>query len=398
METGTSRWRRPARRGRMSSCSAASWRQRRTAQLGRARRGHIKRRDDELALDAPGARRHGASTREARRGDRKLCGRPGLPPTGISAAREGSHSSRASPDDPQSWSINRFRKERLYVLDLPSGDTVTIVITAASERFPERDRPGGASRGVVRVPQVTDLGRRRDAQTFSDPRERSGPDRQVRKGGSMKHGIRWALVSVGLAGVVMAVTLAPGGATPPAGLTNTLLALGRNTSGGTIPLKEGTNIVVAQITVIPGGSSGWHSHPGGAIVVVQQGSLTVYESVGDRCEIATVQRGSELRRATWRTGSSHQHGHGPVHPVRHLPAGACGCVSEDRRAEPGHLSGLRTRPSDVRIGTSVSRRLRMLEGGSDALQHPQRVYRPHPDGGVDPHWDPRLDAASRLSW
>ena len=68
----------------------------------------------------------------------------------------------------------------------------------------------------------------------------------------MKHGIRWALVSVGLAGVVMAVTLAPGGATPPAGLTNTLLALGRNTSGGTIPLKEGTNIVVAQITVHPG--------------------------------------------------------------------------------------------------------------------------------------------------
>ena len=107
----------------------------------------------------------------------------------------------------------------------------------------------------------------------------------------MKHGIRWALVSVGLAGVVMAVTLAPGGATPPAGLTNTLLALGRNTSGGTIPLKEGTNIVVAQITVIPGGSSGWHSHPGGAIVVVQQGSLTVYESVGDRCEIARYSAG-----------------------------------------------------------------------------------------------------------
>ena len=107
----------------------------------------------------------------------------------------------------------------------------------------------------------------------------------------MKHGIRWALVSVGLAGVVMAVTLAPGGATPPAGLTNTLLALGSNTSGGTIPLKEGTNIVVAQITVIPGGSSGWHSHPGGAIVVVQQGSLTVYESVGDRCEIARYSAG-----------------------------------------------------------------------------------------------------------
>ena len=48
----------------------------------------------------------------------------------------------------------------------------------------------------------------------------------------MKHGIRSALVSVGLAGVVMAVTLAPGGATPPSGLTNTLLASGTNQSEG----------------------------------------------------------------------------------------------------------------------------------------------------------------------
>ena len=48
---------------------------------------------------------------------------------------------------------------------------------------------------------------------------------------------------------------------------------------------------MAQITVLPGGSSGWHSHPGGAIVLVQQGSLTVYESVGGGCEIATYSAG-----------------------------------------------------------------------------------------------------------
>jgi hypothetical protein len=39
------------------------------------------------------------------------------------------------PEDPQSWSINRTRKERYYVLDLPSGDTVTIVITATQRQF-----------------------------------------------------------------------------------------------------------------------------------------------------------------------------------------------------------------------------------------------------------------------
>ena len=107
----------------------------------------------------------------------------------------------------------------------------------------------------------------------------------------MKHGIRWALVSVGLAGVVMAVTLAPGGATPPAGLVNVPLALGTNTSVGTIPLQFGTNVAMAQITVDPGGVSGWHSHPGGAIIIVKQGSLTVYAAVGSQCETTTYTAG-----------------------------------------------------------------------------------------------------------
>ncbi len=97
-----------------------------------ARRRHIERRDDELALDAPGARRHGASTREAGRGDRKLCGRPACRRLESDMPERTRTRHGPSPDDPQSWSINGFRKERLYVLDLPSGDTVTIVITAAS--------------------------------------------------------------------------------------------------------------------------------------------------------------------------------------------------------------------------------------------------------------------------
>jgi quercetin dioxygenase-like cupin family protein len=48
---------------------------------------------------------------------------------------------------------------------------------------------------------------------------------------------------------------------------------------------------MVQITVDPGGSSGWHSHPGGAIIIVQKGVLTVYRSVGRRCEAKTYQAG-----------------------------------------------------------------------------------------------------------
>jgi quercetin dioxygenase-like cupin family protein len=48
---------------------------------------------------------------------------------------------------------------------------------------------------------------------------------------------------------------------------------------------------MAQITVDPGGSSGWHSHPGGAIIVVQQGSLTVFRSIGSQCQVETYGAG-----------------------------------------------------------------------------------------------------------
>jgi quercetin dioxygenase-like cupin family protein len=100
----------------------------------------------------------------------------------------------------------------------------------------------------------------------------------------MKPAVRWALASVVLAGVVIAMTLGTSAATPPVGLTNLGLARGTNASDGTIPLKAGSDVAMAQITVGPGGSSGWHSHPGGAIIVVQQGSITLYRSVGGECQ------------------------------------------------------------------------------------------------------------------
>src|SRR5207249_11816356 len=103
--------------------------------------------------------------------------------------------------------------------------------------------------------------------------------------------IRCALLSVGLAGVVTAVTVAPGGATPPSGLTQVPLARGTDVSDGTIPLQVGTDVAMAQITVNPGGSTGWHSHPGGAIVIVKQGTLTVYEAIGGQCETTTYSAG-----------------------------------------------------------------------------------------------------------
>jgi quercetin dioxygenase-like cupin family protein len=94
-----------------------------------------------------------------------------------------------------------------------------------------------------------------------------------------------------LATMFAGVAVFKAGATPPSGLVNVSLARGTNVSEGTIPLQFGADVAMAQITVAPGGSSGWHSHPGGAIIVVKQGSLTVYGSTGNKCETTTYGAG-----------------------------------------------------------------------------------------------------------
>ena len=70
-----------------------------------------------------------------------------------------------------------------------------------------------------------------------------------------------------------------------------VLGRGNDLSNGTIPLQFGTDIVMVQLTVDPGGSSGWHSHPGGAIIVVKQGSITVHKAIGSQCQIETYSAG-----------------------------------------------------------------------------------------------------------
>jgi quercetin dioxygenase-like cupin family protein len=103
--------------------------------------------------------------------------------------------------------------------------------------------------------------------------------------------IRLALTTLGFAGLIVALSAAPAGATPPNNFASQILGRGTLQSSGTIPINAGLDIVVAQNTVQPHGSSGWHSHPGGAIVVVQQGQITTYESFGGHCIVTTYTAG-----------------------------------------------------------------------------------------------------------
>jgi len=100
----------------------------------------------------------------------------------------------------------------------------------------------------------------------------------------------WPVVFA-VAVLLLVLSAAPGAATPSSGVTNMTLARGTDVSGGTIPLQEGTDVAVSQISIQSGGSSGWHMHPGGAIVVVKQGEVTVYKSQGSQCEATTYTAG-----------------------------------------------------------------------------------------------------------
>lgn len=94
-------------------------------------------------------------------------------------------------------------------------------------------------------------------------------------------GIRPAVISLGFAGLLVALNAIPGAATPPVGFSSTTVGRGTYTGHGSLALKHGLDVVVSKIMVAPGGSSGWHSHPGGAIAIVQQGEITVYSSLGN---------------------------------------------------------------------------------------------------------------------
>jgi quercetin dioxygenase-like cupin family protein len=67
--------------------------------------------------------------------------------------------------------------------------------------------------------------------------------------------------------------------------------------------KEPTDVYVVHNTVDVGGSSGWHSHPGPSVVLVKQGTATVYESDDPSCSPVSYPAGSGFIDA----GGTHVH-------------------------------------------------------------------------------------------
>jgi quercetin dioxygenase-like cupin family protein len=100
----------------------------------------------------------------------------------------------------------------------------------------------------------------------------------------MRRGVRLAVMTLGLAGLIVAVNAVPAAATlAPTGFTSLELGRGTYQSKGSLRFEKGLDVVVSKITMTPGADSGWHSHPGGAIGIVQQGQITLLRARGNHC-------------------------------------------------------------------------------------------------------------------
>jgi quercetin dioxygenase-like cupin family protein len=66
---------------------------------------------------------------------------------------------------------------------------------------------------------------------------------------------------------------------------------------------DGGRLFVQHLTLGPGQKSGWHTHPGPAIVMVVSGELTLQEPVGSNCKVETASAGEGFVNAG---GNVHQ--------------------------------------------------------------------------------------------
>jgi quercetin dioxygenase-like cupin family protein len=83
-------------------------------------------------------------------------------------------------------------------------------------------------------------------------------------------------------------------------------------AGIEITTKGRKDLLITSITVDPGGSFGWHSHPGPVLVAVSKGTLAMYEAHGHGCPRSTVTAGQAFIEDGGHVHLARNEGSGPV--------------------------------------------------------------------------------------
>ncbi|MBL1287725.1 cupin domain-containing protein [Streptomyces sp. For3] len=107
---------------------------------------------------------------------------------------------------------------------------------------------------------------------------------------------------VGVCVAALGLVPAAAVATPGSGVSGTVVAKG--TSQGKLKVKTPrgrTDVTFREITVEPGGSTGWHTHRGQLIAVVKSGTLT---RTLDDCSVEVTPAGTSFIEPS---GADHRH-------------------------------------------------------------------------------------------
>ncbi|WP_053929937.1 cupin domain-containing protein [Streptomyces sp. NRRL S-4] len=107
---------------------------------------------------------------------------------------------------------------------------------------------------------------------------------------------------VGVCVAALGLLPAAAAATPGSGVSGTVVAKG--TSEGKLrikPPKGPADVTFREITVQPGGSTGWHTHSGQLIAVVKSGTLT---RTLDDCSVEVTPAGTSFIEPS---GARHRH-------------------------------------------------------------------------------------------
>jgi hypothetical protein len=156
----------------------------------------------------------------------------------------------------------------------------------------------------------------------------------MRKVHTMRHRMFrgwWLALSVGIAVVTIFAGVAR--ATPASHVMDQLL--GRATlppfhihhHGFSIQTKHTTDVVIHHITFAPGGSTGWHTHPGPAFITVATGTVTLYDGDDPTCTPHSYTKGQGFVDP----------GFGHVHIARNEGIVEAGVYAADLNVPPGGL-------------------------------------------------------------
>lgn len=77
--------------------------------------------------------------------------------------------------------------------------------------------------------------------------------------------------------LALVLPLGKAGATPGSGVSSLIVARGTTDRDIRLRAKQPSDLVFARVTLEPDGSTGWHSHPGPVLTVVESGTLTHYD-------------------------------------------------------------------------------------------------------------------------